>query len=257
MPSTTTSTSSTRGRRRPPGSTPRATAAYQSAKAANNSLSTRALLSAGTGTYPGTRWGDYVGVAQDPQVPNAVWQGNEFSAGADFWATEVSQLQTGGNSYVPIVPVRVLDTRFGTGSSGRVQRERPAQLPGRGRPSGSRPMRSRHRQRDGRRPDVGRLPLDHPDAGPQPADVDASTSRSATTGRTTSRRRSPATASWPPSTRPRPAARPTSSSTSPATSLPATPTRPTRRSPRSGSSTHGRASGSASAACSIRTPRGR
>ncbi len=92
--------------------------AYQSAKAANNSLSARGLLSAGTGNYPGTRWGDYVGVAQDPQVPNAVWQGNEFSAGANLWATEVSQLQTGGNSYVPIVPVRVLDTRFGTGLSG-------------------------------------------------------------------------------------------------------------------------------------------
>ena len=92
--------------------------AYQSAGAANNSLSTAALLSAGTGPYPGTRWGDYVGVAQDPQVPNAVWQADEFSAGASFWATEVSQLQTGGTSYVPITPVRVVDTRFGTGLSG-------------------------------------------------------------------------------------------------------------------------------------------
>ena len=93
------------------GQYPSSWSAYQSAKAANNSLSTRALLSAGTGNYPGTRWGDYVGVAQDPQVPNAVWQANEFSAGANLWATEVSQLQTGGSSYVPITPVRVLDTR--------------------------------------------------------------------------------------------------------------------------------------------------
>lgn len=100
------------------GQYPSSYGAYQSAKAANNSLSARGLLSAGGGNYPGTRWGDYVGVAQDPQVPNAVWQGNEHSAGGNYWATEISQLQTGGTSYVPIVPVRVLDTRFGTGLSG-------------------------------------------------------------------------------------------------------------------------------------------
>ena len=100
------------------GQYPSSYAAYQSAGAANNTLSARALLSAGTGTYPGHRWGDYVGVAQDPQVPNAVWQANEFSAGADFWATEVSQLQTGGSSYVPITPVRVLDTRPGPNNVG-------------------------------------------------------------------------------------------------------------------------------------------
>jgi hypothetical protein len=145
--------------------------AYQTRSAANNSLSARGLLSAGAGNYPGTRWGDYVGVAQDPQVPNAVWQANQFSAGADFWATEVSQLQTGGSSYVPIVPVRVLDTRFGTGPVGRVQRQRPAQLPGRGRPRDPGPGRRRHRQCDGRRPDVGRLPLGHPDAGHQPPEL--------------------------------------------------------------------------------------
>ena len=111
------------------GQYPSSYGAYQSAKAANNSLSTRGLLSAGTGNYVGTRWGDYVGVAQDPQVPNAVWQGNEFSAGANFWATEVSQLQTGGNSYVPIVPVRVLDTRFGTGLSGVFSANVPRSFP--------------------------------------------------------------------------------------------------------------------------------
>jgi hypothetical protein len=76
------------------------------------------VLSPGLGNYPGTRWGDYLGVAQDPQVPNAVWQANEFSAGPAFWATEVSQRQTGGTSYVPIEPVRVVDTRFGTGLAG-------------------------------------------------------------------------------------------------------------------------------------------
>jgi hypothetical protein len=100
------------------GAYPSSYGAYQAAAAANNSLSARSQLSAGTGDYPGGRWGDYVGVAQDPQVINAVWQGNQYSAGADYWATEISQLQTGGSSYVPVDPVRVLDTRLGTGLSG-------------------------------------------------------------------------------------------------------------------------------------------
>ncbi|HSL34495.1 MAG TPA: hypothetical protein VK871_12640, partial [Candidatus Limnocylindrales bacterium] len=87
-------------------------AAYQTPNVIDNSISDIALLSAGSGTYEGERWGDYVGVAQDPQVPNAVWQGNQYSTGGTWgWATEVSQLQTGGTSYVPIEPVRVLDTR--------------------------------------------------------------------------------------------------------------------------------------------------
>jgi hypothetical protein len=94
--------------------------AYQDAGAANNTISDRALLSAGLGTYPGSRWGDYLGVAQDPQVPNAVWAANQYSAASNNWATEVTQLQTGGTTYVPITPIRVLDTRPGisTGLSG-------------------------------------------------------------------------------------------------------------------------------------------
>jgi hypothetical protein len=101
--------------------------AYQSSTAANKTLSEKKRLSDGTGTYPGTRWGDYVGVAQDPQVVNAVWEANQFSAGADGWATEVSQLQTGGSSYVPITPVRVLDSRpaFQIGLSGVFQTSVP------------------------------------------------------------------------------------------------------------------------------------
>ena len=68
------------------GNYPSAYGAYQAAGAANHSISARALMSAGTGTYQGDRWGDFVGVAQDPQVPNAVWQANQYSAGAAFWA---------------------------------------------------------------------------------------------------------------------------------------------------------------------------
>ena len=83
-----------------------------------SSLSAEEVLGAGTARYPGTRWGDYVGVAQDPQVPSQAWDANQYSVGASGWATKVSRLQTGGTTYVPIAPVRVLDTRDGTGLSG-------------------------------------------------------------------------------------------------------------------------------------------
>ena len=95
--------------------------AYQLAGDPDHSLSPPELLKAGVGpSFSGGRWGDYSGVAQDPQVPNAVWQGNMYSGGGPLWKTWVSQLQTGGSSYVPIAPVRVLDTRpgFGIGLSG-------------------------------------------------------------------------------------------------------------------------------------------
>jgi hypothetical protein len=99
------------------GDYPSSYAAHQLVTDANNKLSQPQLLKAGTDTYDGTRWGDYVGVAQDPQVPNAVWQANEYSVG-NGWATDVSQLQTGGSSYVPITPKRVVDSRFNTGVTG-------------------------------------------------------------------------------------------------------------------------------------------
>jgi hypothetical protein len=93
--------------------------AYQLASDAANALSAPDLLAPGSGTYPGTRWGDYVGVAQDPQVPNAVWQANEFSAGGAGWATHVSQLVTEiGSSYVPITPLRIVDSRSNLGVTG-------------------------------------------------------------------------------------------------------------------------------------------
>ncbi|HSL34496.1 MAG TPA: hypothetical protein VK871_12645 [Candidatus Limnocylindrales bacterium] len=97
------------------GDYPSSVSSYQLPADANNQISPPEVLAAGLGTYDGPsaggRWGDYVGVAQDPQVPNAVWQGNQYSGGGASWLTKVSQLQTGGTSYVPIEPVRVLDTR--------------------------------------------------------------------------------------------------------------------------------------------------
>ncbi len=98
-----------------PGDFPSSLAAYQLPSDADNQISPAEVLAPGLGNYDGPsaggRWGDYVGVAQDPQVPNAVWQGNQYSGGGSSWLTYVSQLQTSGSSYVPIPPVRVLDTR--------------------------------------------------------------------------------------------------------------------------------------------------
>ncbi|HET7028684.1 MAG TPA: hypothetical protein VFI28_13405 [Candidatus Limnocylindrales bacterium] len=105
-------------------------AAYQRTGDAVNSISTPQVVAAGAATYDGTRWGDYVGVAQDPQVPDAVWQANEYASADGLWATKVSQLQTGGLRYVPITPVRVLDSRpGGTGLSGKFSHGTPRSFP--------------------------------------------------------------------------------------------------------------------------------
>jgi len=89
-------------------------AAYQRA-GTSGSLSDTASVKASGVAYSGQRWGDYVGVAQDPQVPDAVWQANQYVASDGSWATWVSQLQTGGLRYVPITPTRLVDTRTGLG----------------------------------------------------------------------------------------------------------------------------------------------
>jgi hypothetical protein len=91
---------------------------YQRLGDSANTLSPPVVLAAGSGTYPGSEWGRYVGLGQDPQLPNAVWQGNAFSVGANGWSTFVDELgPTAGTTYVPISPLRVVDTR-GTGSAG-------------------------------------------------------------------------------------------------------------------------------------------
>ena len=94
---------------------PSSYAAHQVVGDAPNSISAPELLAAGTAAYPGTRWGDYVGIAQDPQVPNQAWNANQYSVGAPGWATKVTPLRPAGTTYVPIAPVRVLDTRTTTG----------------------------------------------------------------------------------------------------------------------------------------------
>jgi len=92
---------------------------YQLPSDALHSLSTpREIADGGSVAYPGDRWGDFVGVAQDPRDTNAVWQGNQYTHSSGSWATRVSELQTAGSTFVSIDPVRVLDSRFNTGTTG-------------------------------------------------------------------------------------------------------------------------------------------
>ena len=105
------------------GDYPSSNAAYQLPSDALNSISSVASrpgrCSRQRDRLHGDRWGDYVGVAQDPIVPSAVWQANEYSAtGTHEWKTYVSRLQPLGTTYKPIAPFRVLDTRPGPGQIG-------------------------------------------------------------------------------------------------------------------------------------------
>jgi hypothetical protein len=99
------------------GDYPSTYTAYQLRGQTVNTLIGKQKIGTGTATYAGTRWGDYVTIAQDPQVPDAVWQADEHSTGA--WTTHVSQLRTfAGASYTPITPVRVMDSRSNIGVTG-------------------------------------------------------------------------------------------------------------------------------------------
>ena len=77
------------------------------------------LLTAGAATYTGAHWGAYTTVANDPQDPAAVWVGDPYANGSGGWSTTIHELNVGaGDGYVPVAPVRVLDTRSGRGLSG-------------------------------------------------------------------------------------------------------------------------------------------
>lgn len=108
------------------GDYPSSYGAYELRTDSADSISPAELLAAGQANHADGRWGDYVGVAQDPQDPNATWQGNEYASSDGHWATLVSQLKTGnGSTYVPMPPVRLLDTRSGNGLSGAFTNNTP------------------------------------------------------------------------------------------------------------------------------------
>jgi hypothetical protein len=70
-------------------------------------LRTPTLIKAGAGTYTGSRWGDYVGVAQDPLCPGSAWQADEVSNSSGSWTTWVSQM-TEGDTIAPCAPASVV-----------------------------------------------------------------------------------------------------------------------------------------------------
>ena len=75
------------GRRRRPAHSPVVVRRVELPTDTINTISPKELLKAGTGVYAGERWGGYVGVAQDPHVPTAVWQGNQYSGSGFEWKT--------------------------------------------------------------------------------------------------------------------------------------------------------------------------
>jgi hypothetical protein len=99
---------------------------YRLAADGATAFSTASRLASGGGTtYAGDDWGNALGVAQDPVDREAAWVGAPYVAGDGGWTTWIAELQTPGSTYVPINPVRVLDTRFGTGLSGRFTSDQP------------------------------------------------------------------------------------------------------------------------------------
>ena len=95
---------------------------YQLPSDATNSVSVAQGVLAGELKYAETRWGDYMGVGTDPQAPGTAWRTNQASNISGTWKTNIGALNTDfGSTYVPIDPVRVLDTRIGLGLSGRFQ----------------------------------------------------------------------------------------------------------------------------------------
>lgn len=99
---------------------------YQLPSDAVNTMSVPREISDGqTFNYTGSLWGRYVGVAQDPRDTNAVWQGDQYTKSDGTWATRVTQLQTPGATFIPIDPVRVIDSRIGRGTTGQLSANVP------------------------------------------------------------------------------------------------------------------------------------
>ncbi len=96
---------------------------YQLTSDPVRSLSAPILLGNGGGAaYPGDRWGDFTGVAQDPRDTNAVWQAAQYTRTTTpigDWTTNVSELNVAGSVFVPIPPVRLLDSRVNAGTIGK------------------------------------------------------------------------------------------------------------------------------------------
>jgi hypothetical protein len=82
-------------------------------------------LNQGTATYLDA-WQPGTGVALDPQDSPVAWHASPFATGASTFGSDVGTLGAAtGDTYVPITPLRVLDTRTATGLTGAFQNNIP------------------------------------------------------------------------------------------------------------------------------------
>jgi hypothetical protein len=104
-----------------PGDYPSGYHVYQNPGDPANTVSNARPVLTGLSDYnPGSRWGDYQGIAADPQRPGAVWRTNESVDANHRWTTDIQLLDTDpGSTYTAITPTRVLDSRNNIGLSGR------------------------------------------------------------------------------------------------------------------------------------------
>jgi putative cell wall-binding protein len=62
----------------------------------NGALRTPIVASTGAGTYPGHRWGDYLGIAPEPIDPRGVWTPAPASRADGSWSTDVVKVSEAG-----------------------------------------------------------------------------------------------------------------------------------------------------------------
>ena len=149
-----------------PGQYPSSQTAAQLAHTdSRNTIGVRSTIAAGTGTYPGSQWGDYAGIAFDRKSRTP--SGRRISTPpARITGRLRPQLRATGSSYTPITPRRVLDTRPASPSACPAA-SRPMSCEAGRSPASARSGRRdrRRRQRDGRELDGGRLRVGHADCG--------------------------------------------------------------------------------------------
>jgi len=91
---------------------------YQPAGSSTNTVSSARLIVAGDGVYDGNNWGLTFKASADPLIRDKVWVAVENVHPGSWYTTVRSYDTTIGDTYVPIAPFRILDTRTGTGLTG-------------------------------------------------------------------------------------------------------------------------------------------
>jgi hypothetical protein len=100
---------------------PSASVVHQAPADALNSISTPRILVSATDFYANLTGAEMIGLQPDPLVPDSVWVINQAGGSTEPYSylLQVGQARTAvGDTYVPITPLRILDTRTGTGLSG-------------------------------------------------------------------------------------------------------------------------------------------